>query len=446
MSLQEQIKAHIQNNYERIKDIADHVYAHPETGFNEVETQKFIEWILNDMRLSYFKMSGGVPGIKVTLDSGKKGAHVALVAELDAIVCPTHPDSNEQGVIHACGHNIMIADVLGSLMAFKDLNVMDELSGKVSFMFVPAEEYIELEERQKLVNEGKIQYPVGKAEAMFQGFFDDIDIAVMIHAMPATYKFGLEGGSNGFIAKTATYKGKASHAASAPQNGLNSLYAANLALSSINAVRETFVDWGNIRVHPVISKSSDVVNVIPDSTVIETFVRANDVEVITDTNLKVEKALVAGALAIGCEVEINSTAGMMPFNLNADLTALGRKVASGLVKAEDDVRQLPPTAGSTDLGDVSCVIPAIETCIGCISGGLHSADYKVLDKDTDTAYVLGTQYLSLMAHELLKDDSKLAKEVVKNYKPVFASKQEYFDYLDDLSVTKRYNTKANPLI
>ncbi|WP_240840088.1 amidohydrolase [Acidaminobacter sp. JC074] len=433
MSLDKKMMAYIESSKKEIEAIANDLYNRPEAGFKEFETQAYLENYLDKMQIPYETFEG-MTGVKVTLSSGKDGPSVALIAELDAVICPQHKDSAETGAVHACGHNIMMSDVLFVIDLFIRLDVMKELTGNVHFLFVPAEEYLEMDYRQSLIKDGIIKYPTGKAECISRGIFDDVDISVMIHAISHDKKICLEGGSNGFVAKKAIFTGKASHAASAPEKGKNALYAANLGLTAINAIRETFVNSGNIRVHPVIHTNQQAVNVIPSEVVVETFVRANSVETVLDTNLKVDRALIGSAYAIDCDIRIENTPGMLPLTMNKGLTDLGESVGHLIVG--NDVTHLVPSSGSTDLGDVSSLMPAIETCIGCIKGGLHSPDYEVIDKET--AYVFATQYLALMAYELLKDQASLAKQIIEEYEPVFKTKKDYFDFLDSMFSNKTY--------
>jgi metal-dependent amidase/aminoacylase/carboxypeptidase family protein len=95
------------------------------------------------------------------------------------------------------------------------------------------------------------------------------------------------------------YIGRASHAGGAPHLGVNALYAAQIGMTAINAIRETFRDDDSIRVHPIITHGGSQVNVIPADVRIETYVRGKTVEAILDANVRVDRALKAGALALG---------------------------------------------------------------------------------------------------------------------------------------------------
>src|SRR5207245_11359021 len=115
---------------------------------------------------------------------------------------------------------------------------------------------------------------------------------------------GVSASSSCCIATTVRYAGRAAHAGGAPWLGVNALYAAQIALAAINAIRETFRDEDTIRVHPIITHGGSQVNVIPGEVRLETYVRGRTVEAILDANVKVDGALRAGAPALAPRVEI----------------------------------------------------------------------------------------------------------------------------------------------
>ena len=124
-------------------------------------------------------------------------------------------------------------------------------------------------------------------------------------------------GSVGCLAKRVIYKGKSAHAGGAPWNGCNALYAATQGLSAINAARETFQDEDSIRVHPIITKGGSAVNAVPDTVIIESYVRGKTYDAILAANKKVNRALCGAALSLGANVEIQDTPGYAP-HINSD--------------------------------------------------------------------------------------------------------------------------------
>ena len=122
--------------------------------------------------------------------------------------------------------------------------------------------------------------------------FDDIDIAMMTHTAGKQkgIKFEVGGTFNGMIAKLISFKGVASHAGSAPYLGVNALYASNIALSAINAQRETFREEDTIRIHPIITRGGEAVSAIPDDVGIETFIRGKTIDAIISASKKVDRS------------------------------------------------------------------------------------------------------------------------------------------------------------
>src|SRR5437660_6439436 len=136
-----------------------------------------------------------------------------------------------------------------------------ELTGRVALMAVPAEEYVELEERLAFREQGQLEFLGGKAEMVRLGAFDDVDIAMMVHttARSEDGDIAVGGTNNGMLAKFVRFLGRTSHAGGAPDKGINALSAARVAMAGIDAVRETFRDDHHIRVHPIVTRGGDVV-------------------------------------------------------------------------------------------------------------------------------------------------------------------------------------------
>lgn len=431
--MKSKIQACIEKRRDEIIELGDRIFDNPETGFKEFNTSKLVAEKFRSLGFECAEFAD-IPGVKATLDTGREGPSVAILGELDSIICTEHPDCNkETGAVHACGHNAQIASLYGAAVGLLESGIAGELTGKIHFIAVPAEEYIEVAFRKQLRDKGVIRYLGGKPELMSRGWFDDVDMAMMIHTTGGNKKIVIDGSSNGCIVKKIKYIGKASHAGGSPSEGINALYAANIGLAAINAIRETFREADYIRVHPIITKGGDIVNVIPDDVRIETFVRGKSMEGILKANVKVDRALAGGAAAIGAKVEIEDIPGYFPFIPDDNFKDLGRKVAKELVD-ESEVGEFPHTTGSTDMGDLSTIMPVIQPYIGGAEGGGHSADFRFVDRDT--AYLLGGKFLACIAAELLSDGGAKARDIIRNFKPMFKTMQEYFDYADKLFSVK----------
>ena len=242
------------------------------------------------------------------------GPTFALLGELDGLVVTGHPGgrSARPAPPTRAATTPRWPGLLGAAMGLLDSQAFEHLAGRVVFFAVPAEEYGDIEWRVTQARAGKLEFLGGKPELLRLGHFDDVDLAMMIHTTSRTEdgKTGVPASNNGCIVKTVRYLGRASHAGGAPHMGINALYAAQIGLAAINALRETFRDEDTIRVHPIITHGGSQVNVIPGEVRLETYVRGRTVEAILDANKKVDRAFRAGALALGAKVEIETLPGL----------------------------------------------------------------------------------------------------------------------------------------
>ena len=192
-------------------------------------------------------------GVRADLVGGSPGPALAILGELDSLIVNEHPHADaETGAAHACGHHCQIGMMLGAAMGLMQPDVLSSLSGRLAFMAVPAEEYIEIEYRDSLRRQGKLEFLGGKPELVKIGEFDDIDLAMMCHTTsnPDEKKLATSEANNGTLAKMIQFVGRGAHAGGAPHLGINALNAATLALSAIHYNRETFRDEDSIRVIP----------------------------------------------------------------------------------------------------------------------------------------------------------------------------------------------------
>ena len=125
-----------------------------------------------------------------------------------------------------------------------------------------------------------------------------------------------------------------------------------MAMGAINALRETFRDQDSVRIHPIITKGGDLVNVVPSEVTMETYVRGKTVEAIADADVKLDRALKAGALAMGAQVEIETLPGFLPVMEEPNLQGLFLSNAEDLF-GKDQCVERGHVAGSTDMGDIS---------------------------------------------------------------------------------------------
>jgi len=353
------------------------------------------------------------------------------MGELDSLIVPGHPFADGvTGAAHVCGHNGQIAMLYACAAAITKSGVLGSLSGKIIFIAVPAEEYIEIEYRDDLRRQGKLHYLGGKPEFIKLGEMDDVDIALMTHTSSdlGTRKLAMVDSMNGLVAKRIQFIGRSAHAGGAPHSGINALNAAMLALSAIHAQRETFRDQDTIRVHPIITKGGDAVNAVPADVRMETFVRGKTVSAFADANTKVDRSLRAGAMAVGARVKITTIPGYMPLVKHQAFWDMYRPNAAEVV-GEDNVSNIGHMTGSSDIGDVSQIMPAIHPFSGGVTGTSHGSDYLI--QDYEIAVINPAKAMAMTVIDLLYNDGAGAKEILAKCKPPM-TKTEYLKSMDSL--------------
>lgn len=411
-----------------ILDAERYIWANPETGYKEVKTTKYLAEKF--IELGYdLKYADGITGFYTTIDTGIEGPEILILGELDSIICPAHKDADPvTGAVHSCGHHAQCAALLGIAAALKEKEVLDGLCGRIKLCAVPAEELLEIEYRSELKKQGVIKYFGGKTEYLSRGYFDGVDIAFMVHT--SNYSRTILG-SIGLIAKNIIYKGVAAHAGGSPWDGNNALYAATCGINAVNAIRETFKDEDLIRFHPIITHGGDMVNAIPGEVRIETYVRGKEFDGIIKTNKRINRALCGAALSLGTNVEIIDNPGYAPHKNDANMIKIAGKAFKTLFPDKNFTHLDKFGTGSTDMGDLSNIMPVVHPYIGGARGKSHGSDYEIYDPET--ACVSSAKWQVAMLKMLLENDAELAKRVMKEYKPVFNGKKEYLDYIDSLA-------------
>ncbi|GAK58386.1 amidohydrolase [Candidatus Vecturithrix granuli] len=412
-----------------IIDAAKSIWNEPEEGYREYRTVRKIEEIYRQLDIPYQKELA-LTGVKGLLKGKQPGPTIAILGELDAVRNPEHAAADPAtGMVHACGHASQLAWLIGAGFGLR--KIIASLFGNVVLFAVPAEEYLNLTFRQQLKDEGKITYFGGKQELVKLDAFDDIDIAMMGHAIgtdPGKAMF-IPSSTNGFVGKTARFIGKTAHAGAEPDKGINALNAFHVALAAIHAQRETFRDEDMVRVHPILTKGGEGVNNVPSDVRTEMYVRAKTVEAIKDANRKVDRALKAGAMGIGAQVEIVNTPGYLPLKQDQTLLDVWVQQCHALLGSEN-VHFSGHNGASTDMGDITHLLPGIHPFIGGFQGNLHGNNFEVTDEEM--AYILPAKLYALTVIDLLADEAGLARKIVQKFKPVL-TKEEYLSLLDSLS-------------
>ena len=307
-------------------------------------------------------------------------------------------------------------------LRLKDMNLLDMLISKT----------VEI-----AIEKGIIKYLSGKPEFIRRGYFNDVDIAFMVHAGPIPtderIRFGTVAGHNGVIRKRTTFHGKSAHAGSSPHLGINALNAATTANMAINSLRETFKEEDKIRIHSIITKGGSSVNAVPDEIIIESYIRGASVNALKQTCKQVNRVIASCAAAFGANATIEDEPGSEPMHDNKDLNKCMEEVVCELF-GDEALSRKGFLSSSTDMGDISVLFPAIHAYAYGATGNSHGKDYYIVDPkrccvDSATVQVC-------MIRNLLSNNAEKAKKVVANYKPQFSSMEEYTAHKNSVIMNK----------
>ena len=428
----------IDSKAEDLIAIAQTILKNPEPGFRELKTAKLVAEQFGALGLQ--PRSGlAVTGVRADASGSTPGPTMAVLGELDSLIVGDHPHADPvTNAAHACGHHCQIAMMLGAASALTNSDILQSLAGRIAFMAVPAEEYIEIEYRDRLRRDGKIEFLGGKPEMVRLGEFDDVHLAMMLHTTsnPAEQQICISNTNNGSVAKRIQFIGRAAHAGGAPHLGINALNAAMMAMTAINFNRETFRDEDSIRVHPIITKGGEAVSAVPADVRMETFVRGRSLEALMDANTKVDRALRAGAMAVGADVTIQTIPGYMPLQQHKGMAEIFRANAADLV-GEDNVSYVNHRGGSTDMGDISHLMPVIHPYIGGAVGLGHGATYVI--EDYSLAVIKGAKALAYTVIDLLGDNASHGNSIVGGQRPDMTI-SEYLRFMRNLASEETFKS------
>ena len=420
----------IEKRKKEIVGVAQQVLANPEAGFRETKTsqlvaQKFQELGIPHQRgLALTGLKGRIPG------GAGPGPAVAVIGELDSLVVTEHPYADpDTGAAHACGHHCQIGMMLGATMGLLTPEVVAQLSGEIVPFAVPAEEFIEVEQRLEMREQGKLEFLGGKQELIRLGEFDDVDIAMMCHTASdmGQRRFAMGGTSNGHVVKFVRYTGRGAHAGSMPHRGVNALNAASFAIQAINAIRETHRAEDTVRIHGIMTRGGEAVSAVPSDVRLEWRVRSSTPKMVVENSTAVDRCFRAGALAVGASVNITTIPGYLPMRNDPKLQEIFRQTAVGLV-GESSTLVMPARrnrGGSTDMGDLSQLMPACHPYASGAVGPGHSKEYLITDYES--AVIVPAKIMAMVVIDLLADGAKRAKEIKASHRPAM-SKQAYIKF------------------
>lgn len=411
--LKERVRAEIEAHAGEIIAFSEDVMRQPEPGYAEHATAaKVVEWF-DRLGIAY-RDQLALTGVKAVLRGRANGPTVGLLGELDAVLVPGHPLADPTtDAAHACGHNAMLAAMLGAGLGLR--TVMSELTGNVALFAVPAEEFTEVDRRLALRADGRLEFPVGKAELLRLGEFDDIDLAMLVHTGGEdSPRFSVGNTMNGAVIKRVRFTGKAAHTGGRPWLGVNAFKAATLAVQAIDAQRDTFPDGEAVRVNPVMTQVDAVPGVVPGNAKLEVLIRGRTLDVLKEICAKVDRALRAGALALNTGLEIETLLAYLPLTPDPRLDDVLTANAATVV-GEDGIARGGHRGACTDMGDLGHVIPVSHPTASGGVGSVHGTEYQVTDHRQ--AAVEPAIYMAMSVIDLLTNDAAEARRIIAEYGP-----------------------------
>ena len=342
--------------------LSHRIHVHPELGFEE---EKACVWLADALDAAGFRVERGVSGLDTAFiaRAGSGPLHIGICAEYDCL-----PE-----IGHACGHNMIAAMAVGAGIAAA--KVADDAGLTVTVFGTPAEE---------------VGNASGKILMLERGAFAGIHAAMMVHPTPMEM---LEGHLIACSMFDVHYTGKEAHASAFPEQGINAADALTVAQTSIGLLRQHIRQTD--RIHGIVTHGGDAPNVVPAHTSARYIVRAENLEELKDVRSKVFRCFEAGAIATGAKLEIQG--GDKPYadvKYDHDISLLYKRNAEALGRTFPNLGPLAQRiTASTDMGNVSHVIPSIHPGIGINSlpAGNHQPEFTAhcVKADADKAVLDG---------------------------------------------------------
>lgn len=365
MTVRDELRTRVEALRPTVEAVARAIHADPETADEEHRAVSRLVELFAAHGFDVDRAPGDPTAFVARAGSG--GTTVAVCLEYDAL-----PE-----IGHACGHNLITG--AGALAALALAERAKDLGITVLAVGCPAEER-----------------GGGKIPLIAEGMFADVDLAIMIHTVPDGIRLDPRGTSSQAIGQfVATYTGRAAHAAAAPHLGRNTTDAVVIAEVALALLRQQVPSDHRLSANVV--RSGVVPNVIPEHATIEFECRAWTTEEYEALRVRVFRCLEAGALATECELSIEPVG--RPYQPLRQNDLLGGLWCDALVELGlDPAAGVPLAGGSTDMGNVSQVVPSLHPWVRLpgVTAPLHSADYAVA-AGTDEAYDVMAQAAVAMA-------------------------------------------------
>jgi amidohydrolase len=332
----------VDSRSQELSGLSSKIHANPELGFKE---SKAAAWLVQYLEKNGFSVERGICGLPTAFRGsyGEGKPSIALLAEYDALP--------KMG--HACGHNVIASSAVGAAVAAK--LAIDRFGGKIDVIGTPAEEL-----------------SGGKVIIARKGGFSDLDAAMMVHPGVADVV-----NTRALAAQSleVEFFGKAAHAADRPEMGVNALEAIILSFNAIDALRQHIKD--RARIHGIITDGGEAANIVPAHSAATFIVRAPDDGYLNELKDRVLNCFTGATTATGARLEYRwGETRYAPLRNNPVLTRLFRQNMEYLGRK---VRPADPneTFGSTDMGNVSQLVPAIHPFVAIASPEtlIHSPEF-----------------------------------------------------------------------
>ncbi len=404
------------NHSDRWISLGNQLLTMPELGFHEYQTSAFVKKWFEEIGAGEI-INEAVTAQRIRLKGGKSLAHVAMLGEMDAIYCPSHPYANkDSGLAHACGHHVQMTALLAVAQALSATGVMEELAGDVSFIAVPSEEPLPAEVIANLMDEGKTSTDSGKKELMRLGALDGVDICLGTHAYvndeTHTEEMLVNTSCNGLIVESFVFHGKSSHSTVAPEKGVNALNAAVLTINNIQALREALDPTEYVRISYNLTEGGESIGSIPERAKLEVVIATKTMRYLMDLKEKIRVAAECGAKVIGCSVTAKTEVSLLPYEVDRKLLETVQETSLGFYNTKATARE--HNYFSNDLGDVSQNIPTAQVVFGGFTGAFHTKNFTATDDHK--AYVQPARCMAAVIIDLLSNDAEKALSIKQHFK------------------------------
>ena len=319
------------------------IHENPELSWEEHEAAALVARTLQD---AGFEVEVGAYGVETAIEAvyGTGDLTVAICAEYDAL----------PGIGHGCGHNVIAASGVGAALALAPL--ADAAGLRIKLLGTPAEEH-----------------GGGKVAMLLEGAWEDVDFSLMVHGMTGHDISATSFRSTAVDRFEVVFHGRTAHAAGMPEQGLNAGSAAAIAQTSIAFLRQHLPKETNL--NAFVSLGGEATNIIPDRAVVQVELRAYDIDMWRDMKKRVLACFEGAAIATGCRWEWAPTEH--PYAPMKHDSALGELWDANLLARGRTITPAPLGGGSTDMGNVSQVVPTIHPTIAFLgqTGPAHNPEF-----------------------------------------------------------------------